>query len=136
MDEKKAQRIEKLADGILNLVIGIDVLSMLKVIPKLSEGAELWLVLIGGLAIGLGWLLGTKRVWKKVLGVLMLLLVVSVAVLRRALLFLHREGIDLRDGKEKKREAAIAASLSLFCLILNSLIRRARAPRWLSARGR
>lgn len=65
MDEKKAQRIEKLADGILNLVIGIDVLSMLKVIPKLSEGAELWLVLIGGLAIGLGWLLGTKRVWKK-----------------------------------------------------------------------
>ena len=65
MDEKKAQRIEKLADGILNLVIGIDVLSMLKVIPKLSEGAELWLCLIGGLAIGLGWLLGTKRVWKK-----------------------------------------------------------------------
>lgn len=87
MDEKKAQRIEKLADGILNLVIGIDILSMLKVIPKLSEGAELWLVLIGGLAIGLGWLPGTKRVWKKVLGVLMLLLVVSVAVLRRALLF-------------------------------------------------
>ena len=40
MDEKKAQRIEKLADGILNLVIGIDILSMLKVIPKLSEGAE------------------------------------------------------------------------------------------------
>ena len=63
MDEKKAQRIEKLADGILTLVIGIDILSMLKVIPKLSEGAELWLVLIGGLAIGLGWLLGTKRVW-------------------------------------------------------------------------
>lgn len=62
MDEKKAQRIEKLADGILNLVIGIDILSMLKVIPKLSEGAELWLVLIGGLAIGLGWLLGAKRV--------------------------------------------------------------------------
>ena len=71
----------------MNLVIGIDILSMLKVIPTLSEGAELWLVLIGGLAIGLGWLLGTKRVWKKVLGVLMLLLVVSVAVLRRALLF-------------------------------------------------
>ena len=68
MDEKKAQRIEKLADGILNLVIGIDVLSMLKVIPKLSEGAELWLVLIGGLAIGLGWLLGTKRVGKKCWG--------------------------------------------------------------------
>ena len=45
MDEKKAQRIEKLADGILNLVIGIDVLSMLKVIPKLSERTELWLVL-------------------------------------------------------------------------------------------
>ena len=87
MDEKKAQRIEKLADGILNLVIGIDVLSMLKVIPKLSEGAELWLVLIGGLAIGLGWLLGAKRVWKKVLGVLVLLLVVSVTVLQRALLF-------------------------------------------------
>ena len=71
----------------MNLVIGIDILSMLKVIPKLSEGAELWLGLIGGLAIGLGWLLGTKRVWKKVLGVLMLLLMVSVAVLRRALLF-------------------------------------------------
>nr|WP_308695175.1 hypothetical protein [uncultured Stomatobaculum sp.] len=87
MDEKKAQRIEKLADGILNLVIGIDILSMLKVIPKLSEGAELWLVLIGGLAIGLGWLLGAKRVWKKVLGVLVLLLVVSVTVLQRALLF-------------------------------------------------
>ena len=87
MDEKKAQRIEKLADGILNLVIGIDVLSMLKVIPKLSEGAELWLVLIGGLAIGLGWLLGAKRVWKKVLGVLVLLLVVSVTVLQRNLLF-------------------------------------------------
>ena len=87
MDEKKAQMIGKLADGILNLVIGINILSMLRVIPKLSEGAELWLVLIGGLAIGLGWLLGTKRVWKKVLGVLMLLLVVSVAVLRRALLF-------------------------------------------------
>ena len=86
MDEKKAQRIEKLADGILNLVIGIDILSMLKVIPKLSEGAELWLVLIGGLAIGLGWLLGAKRVWKKVLGVLVLLLVVSVTVLQRALL--------------------------------------------------
>ena len=87
MDEKKAQRIEKLADGILNLVIGIDILSMLKVIPKLSEGAELWLVLIGGLAIGLGWLLGAKRVWKKVLGVLVLLLVVSVTVLQRSLLF-------------------------------------------------
>lgn len=87
MDEKKAQRIEKLADGILNLVIGIDILSMLKVIPKLSEGAELWLVLIGGLAIGLGWLLGAKRVWKKVLGVLVLLLVVSVTVLQRDLLF-------------------------------------------------
>ena len=87
MDEKKAQRIEKLADGILNLVIGIDILSMLKVIPKLSEGAELWLVLIGGLAIGLGWLLGAKRVWKRVLGVLMLLLVVSVTVLQRAMLF-------------------------------------------------
>lgn len=71
----------------MTLVIGIDILSMLKVIPTLSEGAELWLVLIGGLAIGLGWLLGTKRVWKKVLGVLMLLLVVSVAVLRRVLLF-------------------------------------------------
>ena len=85
--KKKAQRIEKLADGILNLVIGIDILSMLKVIPKLSEGAELWLVLIGGLAIGLGWLLGAKRVWKKVLGVLVLLLVVSVTVLQRALLF-------------------------------------------------
>ena len=56
----------------MNLVIGIDILSMLKVIPKLSEGAELWLCLIGGLAIGLGWLLGTKRVWKKVLGVLVL----------------------------------------------------------------
>lgn len=87
MDEKKAQRIEKLADGILNLVIGIDILSMLKVIPKLSEGVELWLCLIGGLAIGLGWLLGTKRVWKKVLGVLVLLLVVSLTVLRRDLLF-------------------------------------------------
>ena len=87
MDEKKAQRIEKLADGILTLVIGIDILSMLKVIPKLSEGAELWLCLIGGLAIGLGWLLGTKRVWKKVLGVLVLLLVVSLTVLQRALLF-------------------------------------------------
>lgn len=87
MDEKKAQRIEKLADGILTLVIGIDILSMLKVIPKLSEGAELWLVLIGGLAIGLGWLLGAKRVWKKVLGVLVLLLVVSVTVLQRSLLF-------------------------------------------------
>ena len=71
----------------MNLVIGIDVLSMLKVIPKLSEGAELWLVLIGGLAIGLGWLLGAKRVWKKVLGVLVLLLVVSVTVLQRNLLF-------------------------------------------------
>ena len=70
----------------MNLVIGIDILSMLKVIPKLSEGAELWLVLIGGLAIGLGWLLGAKRVWKKVLGVLVLLLVVSVTVLQRALL--------------------------------------------------
>lgn len=87
MDEKKAQRIEKLADGILTLVIGIDILSMLKVIPTLSEGAELWLVLIGGLAIGLGWLLGAKRVWKKVLGVLVLLLVVYVTVLQRALLF-------------------------------------------------
>lgn len=71
----------------MNLVIGIDILSMLKVIPKLSEGAELWLVLIGGLAIGLGWLLGAKRVWKKVLGVLVLLLVVSLTVLQRALLF-------------------------------------------------
>jgi hypothetical protein len=60
---------------------------MLKVIPTLSEGAELWLVLIGGLAIGLGWLLGAKRVWKKVLGVLVLLLVVYVTVLQRALLF-------------------------------------------------
>ncbi len=87
MDEKKAQRIEKLADGILTLVIGIGILSMLKVIPTLSEGAELWLVLIGGLAIGLGWLLGTKRVWKRVLGVLVLLLVVSVIVLQRDLLF-------------------------------------------------
>ena len=77
MDEKKAQRIEKLADGILTLVIGIDILSMLKVIPTLSEGAELWLVLI----------LGTKRVWKRVLGVLVLLLVVSVTVLQRAMLF-------------------------------------------------
>ena len=71
----------------MNLVIGIDILSMLKVIPKLSEGVELWLCLIGGLAIGLGWLLGTKRVWKKVLGVLVLLLVVSLTVLRRVLLF-------------------------------------------------
>lgn len=71
----------------MTLVIGIDILSMLKVIPTLSEGAELWLVLIGGLAIGLGWLLGTKRVWKRVLGVLMLLLVVSVTVLQRAMLF-------------------------------------------------
>ena len=71
----------------MNLVIGIDILSMLKVIPTLSEGAELWLVLIGGLAIGLGWLLGAKRVWKKVLGVLVLLLVVSVTVLQRNLLF-------------------------------------------------
>ena len=71
----------------MTLVIGIDILSMLKVIPTLSEGAELWLVLIGGLAIGLGWLLGAKRVWKKVLGVLVLLLVVYVTVLQRALLF-------------------------------------------------
>ena len=71
----------------MTLVIGIGILSMLKVIPTLSEGAELWLVLIGGLAIGLGWLLGTKRVWKKVLGVLVLLLVVSVIVLQRDLLF-------------------------------------------------
>ena len=71
----------------MTLVIGIDILSMLKVIPTLSEGAELWLVLIGGLAIGLGWLLGTKRVWKRVLGVLVLLLVVSVTVLQRDLLF-------------------------------------------------
>ena len=71
----------------MTLVIGIDILSMLKVIPTLSEGAELWLVLIGGLAIGLGWLLGTKRVWKRVLGVLVLLLVVSVTVLQRAMLF-------------------------------------------------
>lgn len=71
----------------MTLVIGIDILSMLKVIPTLSEGAELWLVLIGGLAVGLGWLLGAKRVWKKVLGVLVLLLVVSVTVLQRALLF-------------------------------------------------
>ena len=71
----------------MNLVIGIDILSMLKVIPKLSEGVELWLCLIGGLAIGLGWLLGTKRVWEKVLGVLVLLLVVSLTVLRRDLLF-------------------------------------------------
>ena len=69
------------------MVIGIDILSMLKVIPTLSDGAELWLVLIGGLAIGLGWLLGAKRVWKKVLGVLVLLLVVYVTVLQRALLF-------------------------------------------------
>ena len=69
------------------MVIGIDILSMLKVIPTLSEGAELWLVLIGGLAIGLGWLLGAKRVWKKVLGVLVLLHVVYVTVLQRALLF-------------------------------------------------
>ena len=69
------------------MVIGIDILSMLKVIPTLSEGAELWLVLIGGLAIGLGWLLGAKRVWKKVLGVLVLVLVVYVTVLQRALLF-------------------------------------------------
>lgn len=71
----------------MTLVIGIDILSMLKVISTLSEGAELWLVLIGGLAIGLGWLLGAKRVWKKVLGVLVLLLVVSVIVLQRDLLF-------------------------------------------------
>ena len=69
------------------MVIGIDILSMLKVIPTLSEAAELWHVLIGGLAIGLGWLLGAKRVWKKVLGVLVLLLVVYVTVLQRALLF-------------------------------------------------
>lgn len=71
----------------MTLVIGIDILSMLKVIPTLSEGAELWLVLIGGLAIGLGWLLGAKRVWKRVLAVLVLLLVVSVTVLQRAMLF-------------------------------------------------
>ena len=87
MDEKKAQRIEKLADGILTLVIGIDILSMLKVIPKLSEGAELWLCLIGGLAIGLGWLLGSARMWKKVVAVLLLLLCVLGLLVNRAFLF-------------------------------------------------
>ena len=85
--KKKAQRIEKLADGILTLVIGIDILSMLKVIPKLSEGAELWLCLIGGLAIGLGWLLGSARMWKKVVAVLLLLLCVLGLFVNRAFLF-------------------------------------------------
>lgn len=83
----KAQTIEKLADGILSLSIALSALTAIKVLPTISESFQIWCILLFNSAIGLGWLLGSARMWKKVVGVLLLLLSVLGLFVNRAILF-------------------------------------------------
>ena len=87
MGGRKAQTIEQLADGILNLSIALGALTAVKVLPTISESFQIWCILIFNSAIGLGWLLGSARIWKKVVGVLLLLLSVLGLFVNRAILF-------------------------------------------------
>ena len=87
MGGTKAQTIEQLADGILNLSIALGALTAVKVLPTVSEIFQIWCILISNIAIGLGWLLGSARMWKKVVGVLLLLLCVLGLLVNRAFLF-------------------------------------------------
>ena len=87
MDGRKAQTIEKLADGILSLSIALGALTTVKVLPTVSESFQIWCILIFNSAIGLGWLLGSARMWKKIVAVLLLLLCVLGLLVNRAFLF-------------------------------------------------
>ncbi len=87
MGGRKAQTIEKLADGILSLSIALRALTAVKVLPTISESFQIWCILIFNSAIGLGWLLGSARMWKKVVAVLLLLLCVLGLLVNRAFLF-------------------------------------------------
>ena len=78
MGGRKAQTIEKLADGILSLSIALRALTAVKVLPT---------IFLFNSAIGLGWLLGSARMWKKVVAVLLLLLCVLGLLVNRAFLF-------------------------------------------------
>jgi hypothetical protein len=83
----KAQTIEQLADGILSLSIALSALTAIKVLPTISENFQIWCILLFNSAIGLGWLLGSARMWKKVVAVLLLLLCVFGLFVNRAILF-------------------------------------------------
>ena len=90
MGGRKAQTIEQLADGILNLSIALGALTAVKVLPTISESFQIWCILLFNSfnsAIGLGWLLGSARMWKKVVAVLLLLLCVLGLLVNRAFLF-------------------------------------------------
>lgn len=87
MGGRKAQMIEQLADGILSLAVALRALTAVKVLPTISESVQIWCILISNIAIGLGWLLGAARMWKKVVGVLLLLLCVLGLFVNRAVLF-------------------------------------------------
>ena len=87
MSGRKAQTIEQLADGILNLLIALVALTTVKVLPTISESFQIWCTLIFNSAIGLGWLLGSERMGKKVIAVLLLLLSVLGLFVNRAVLF-------------------------------------------------
>lgn len=87
MGGRKAQTIEQLADGILSLAVALRALTAVKVLPTISESVQIWCILISNIAIGLGWLLGSARMWKKVVGVLLLLLCVLGLFVNRAVLF-------------------------------------------------
>nr|WP_308509255.1 hypothetical protein [uncultured Stomatobaculum sp.] len=87
MDGRKAQTIEKLADGILSLSVALRALTAVKVLPTVSESFQIWCILIFNSVIGLGWLLGSARMWKKVVAVLLLLLCVLGLLVNRAFLF-------------------------------------------------
>ena len=87
MSGRKAQTIEKLADGILSLSIALSALTAIKVLPTISESFQIWCILLFNSAIGLGWLLGSARMWKKVVAVLLLLLCVLGLLVNRAFLF-------------------------------------------------
>lgn len=87
MGGRKAQAIEQLADGILNLSIVLGALTAVKVLPTFSESVLMWSTIISNIAIGLGWLLGSARMWKKVVAVLLLLLCVLGLLVNRAFLF-------------------------------------------------
>lgn len=87
MGGRKAQTIEKLADEILSLSIALSALTAIKVLPTISESFQIWCILLFNSAIGLGWLLGSARMWKKVVAVLLLLLCVFGLFVNRAILF-------------------------------------------------
>ena len=87
MGGRKAQTIEQLADGILSLAVALRALTAVKVLPTISESVQIWCILISNIAIGLGWLLGSARMWKKVVAVLLLLLCVLGLFVNRAVLF-------------------------------------------------